>query len=380
MIRYKRILIFLIFGIMLMPFTNQCFNYIYSIGLHGYYTNAEDTVFTWDGWFRESYQQKKGAFLNDHTGFRADLVRLSGQIDFSLFKDVNYGGASVTKDANIYYDDYVESYNGFDYLGHAPIVQYMVKVKALQDTLSKLGKTFLLVYAPNKAYYYKEHMSFRYKCYRPGPTNFSDFLKTGDSLGINQIDFNSWLAAMCGRTKDSIFTKQGIHWTIYSSLLAADSMVRYLERKRNIKMVHPTWTKVEHTTKGRFADNDMCDIVNLALPMQEEQFTYPVVEFKADSNTQKPKGIILGDSFSETMLFNQVAPNIFNDWQIWVKMRGVYDKSGRQLMDNPMDKIDWKKELGQTDCFILFSTTTNLPKFGWGFIDLAYDYYYPKQK
>ena len=378
--RYKQTLIFLIFGIMLMPFTNQCLNYIESVGLHGYFTNAEDTVFTWQGWFSESYQKKKGAYLNDHTGFRADLVRLSGQIDFSIFKDVNYGGATTTRDGNIYYDDYLESYNGFDYVGHAAIVQYMAKLKALQDTFSKLGKTFIFVYAPNKAYFYLERMPNKYRCYQPGPTNFADFLHTGDSLGINQIDFNDWLANKSGRTTDSIFTKQGIHWTIYGSLLAADSLIRYLECKRGVNLTHPKWTEVEHTDKGRFADNDMCDIVNLALPMTTEQFTYPKVVFKSDSTTKKPNIIILGDSFSETMLFNDVVPNVFNDWQIWVKMVGFHDKGGHPMSENTMNKIDWKKEIDHTDCFVLLSTTTNLPKFGWGFIDQAYAYYFPEKK
>src|SRR4051812_269321 len=85
-----------------MPFAVHVAPFIKSGPLQGYFTDAKDTGLSWVGWMTGDYQKRKSDFCNDHTGFRPDLVRLSGQVGFSLFRKADYGGAVVGAGNNLY--------------------------------------------------------------------------------------------------------------------------------------------------------------------------------------------------------------------------------------------------------------------------------------
>ena len=375
--RQQRILFGFLFLVLLLPLLNQNFAIIKSGPLQGYYTNASDTDFSIDGWITEKFQKKRTDFLNDHTGFREDMVRLSGQLDYSLFRNVNYGGTIATRDNNVYYMDHIESYIGVDYIGHDRICSILNKVRALQDTFTKMGKTFVVVYAANKAYYYRERMPSFYQCVKKGPANLEEFVHVSDSLGIHHINMNGWMAGMFGKTKDSVFTKEGIHWTEYAGLLAGDSLARYMEKDRNIKMPHPYWTEIEHVQQGRRQDKDLTNILNLIYPFATETFSYPKVRYTTDSQQKKLHVIFIGDSFTATLIDNGFVDNEFDKWEAWLWFKFIRDRRGIPYDQNPIGNYDWFGALGQTDVVVLLYTTKSLPTFGSGFIEQAYAKYFP---
>jgi hypothetical protein len=237
-------LFILISVIMFMPFVQQVLPYVTSGPLQGYYSNAGDTDFAWEKWLDGSYQKMKNDYCNDHIGFRPDLVRLNGQIDFSLFHKADYGGAVVGSDNSIYYSEYIDAYFGENYLGYDTIRAKLVKLKAIQDTLARLGKSLILIHEPCKAFYNAESITDLKECTPKRPTNYQIFLQAGDSLGINQVDLNSWFVSMKKNSKELLFSKQGIHWTVYGSILGSDSIAKYIEHLRNIKMPHVQLTKI----------------------------------------------------------------------------------------------------------------------------------------
>src|ERR1035437_6178867 len=154
----KKGLFVFIFIILLLPFAEQNFPFIKSGQLLGYFTNAPDVTFSSTKWLDGSYQKEKGDFYNDHTGFRPDLIRLNSQIDFSLFNKPSYGGTVVGKENCLYFDNYIYAYYGKDFMGYNYLFEKSLKLKAIQDTLTKMGKTFVLVYSPCKASYFREYI------------------------------------------------------------------------------------------------------------------------------------------------------------------------------------------------------------------------------
>src|SRR5205085_8642480 len=100
-------------------------------------------------------------------------------------------------------------------------------------------------------------------------------------------------------------SKQGIHYTIYGALYAADSINKYIEQRRGIKMLHPSFNKVISTPHARRTDDDLGTVLNLMFPIQE-QFYYAEGGYSSDTIVSKPKVIYIGDSFIWPMLFGGI--------------------------------------------------------------------------
>ncbi len=228
-IKIKKGILIFIFTILLMPLLQQCFAFITSGPLNGLFTIAPNIMFSWQKWMEGSYQDGKNKYLNDNIGLRPDLIRLNNQVDYSLFNKV-HSEWKVLVGSNhcLYQDVYIYAYNGKDYLGYDSILKKLSKLKAIQDTMAHLGKSLILVHSPCKAFYYPEYFPDNLKNARLGATNFETYKHIGDSIGINQVDFNTWFISMKSQSKELLVPRQGFHWSVYGSLLAADSLVKYI--------------------------------------------------------------------------------------------------------------------------------------------------------
>ena len=342
-------------------------SFIKSGPLIGGYVKAPDTMFSFKKWFDGRYQKIKTDFCNDNTGFRPDLVRLNNQIDYSLFDKCHAGWTLKGQDQFLFQSPYINSYFGKDYFGYQSALERLIKLKGIQDTLSRLGKSLILVYAANKATYYPEYFPNNRVHEKKGPTNFETYRHIADSLGINQIDMDTWFVSMKNKSKEILFSKQGIHWTAYGAILAGDSLIRYIERLRNVHLPHPEWSQFEHTTKARSGDDDVSSELNLIFPIAQETFAYPVTEDVPYSEGQKLKAVYIGDSYGLKLVnAGGVFPRISSQIEYYYYFEGF----GK----------DWKVSVNNTDCVILVYTSFNLWNLGNGFIEQAYDHYYPLKK
>ncbi|MCW3123292.1 MAG: sugar O-acetyltransferase precursor [Flavipsychrobacter sp.] len=366
-----------------LPLIQQCLPFADEDGLFGYYNTAGNVSFSFATWFDGSYQQKKDAYLNDHMGFRPGMVRIKDQVSFSLFSKAKYGGAILGKHNYLYYENYILAYNGRDYTGEAYIRHKMLRLKALQDTFAHMGKSLILAFTPNKAFFYPQNIPDSMRT-PPGPTNYKSYVRMSDSLSINFINFNEWLLAMKDTSSNVLYPIAGTHWSVYSSIIAGDSLVRYIERTRNIRMPHAVWTKVGHLYGARQTDDDIVKAMNLMWPVAKEQYTYPELMYPADTSAKKPRVILIGDSFVINLLNNRLPQNSFTDWQFWFYFKYLNNANtpiGCEDANPLIEQYDWKAELDKTDCVVLMYTSINLTagrdNLGNGFIEQAYDHYFP---
>ena len=382
----KKGLFLFLFAVLSLPFVQRAVPFFESEPLEGYFSIAADTSFSWQGWFNGAYQHKKEAYLNDHAGFRPDLIRIKDQVDYSLYTRLDYSGAIAGKENCVYFDNYVYAYTGMEYTGDSFILAKMIKLKALQDTFAHLGKSLLLVYSPNKAFYYPEYLPDSWKTVI-GPTNYQSYLRIGDSLAINQVNFNAWFMAMKDTTKELLFSKAGTHWTIYGAILAGDSLVRYVERVRSVHIPHATWKKTVRLYGARQSDDDIAKAANLLFHIANERYTYPLLQYPDDTTAKKPKVVLIGDSFVFTLLNNRLPQHSFKDWQFWFYFKYVNNEHTTIGGDdrNPLiENYNWQSAIDSTDCIILMYTSINLAQgkneLGSGFIEREYDHYFPAKK
>jgi hypothetical protein len=377
----NRLFIFL-FILLLAPFIQKNLPFVESGRLYGDFTNAGDVDFTWKTWFDGSYRDNKGKFHNDQCGFRRDLVRLNNQIDFSLFNKIHSFSVIIGKENCLFQEAYITAYYGEDFIGNDSAKKLMLKVKAIQDTLGKLGKSLILVYAPCKAFYYPEHIPDNLKKQFSGQHNFGALKRAGDSLQVNQIDFNSWFLSMKHTSKDSLFSKQGIHWTVYGSILAADSLTRYVERLRNIQMLHLVHNEIEHTPKPRDTDDDLYKTLNTIVPFVKETFSYPKVIYKEDSTKTKPNVIYIGDSYAINFIHNGMTFFANADWEFWFYFNRILNRENANYPESwgHMTGYNWMEKIDKSDYVVMLYTSHNLAHMGDGFIEKAYGHYYPAKQ
>lgn len=174
-----------------------------------------------------------------------------------------------------------------------------------------------------------------------------------------------------------LYAKQGIHWTVYGEVLAGDSLMRYIEKLRGIHVSHPDWSQMERTTEPRCGDDDVQKGLNLIFPVATETFAYPVIKDVPDSGG-KPNVIYLGDSYAFKMLIFGIIHKMNANCEYWGYFNDVHG-----INDNKFTYIkdyDWKGAIGVNDCMVLIYTEFNLKDLGNGFIDQAYDHYFPVKK
>ena len=366
-----------VFIILLLPFIQQCIPVITSGRLYGDYTNAPDVEFSWKNWFNGNYQKGKTDFCNDHVGFRPDLLRLYDQIDFSFFDKCHAAWTILGKDHYLFQKPYIEAYYGKDFVGYQAALERAVKLKAIQDTLSRMGKSLILVYAASKATFYPEYFPENWKHEKRGITNFETYRHIADSLGINQIDMDTWFVSMKNKTTEPLFSKQGIHWTVYGAILAGDSLIKYVNRHRNTCIPHPLWSGMEQTTQLRGGDDDVAIGLNLIFPVATETLGYPVMRHAPDSMKERLKAIYIGDSYALKLVTCGIIPEISTQCEYWGYFRDMSDIHNDKY--TVIKDYDWVSAIDKTDCVMLVYTSFNLNDLGNGFIESAYNHYYPKK-
>lgn len=375
----KHILFVVLFGILFTSLLQQNVLHIECGVLNGYYPEAPDSPFTVRKWFNGSFQEEETNYMNDHVGLRPFFIRVNSQIDYTLFHQLDYGGTKMGSNNCLYFYDYIEAYFGRDYAGYEALHEQMRQLKAVQDTLTKLGKTIVTVYAPCKAWFFPEYFPMDARSVMH-PNNYKTCLRIGDSLGVAQVDLNRWYLSLKDTSKEVLFARWGIHWTNYGSILGSDTIIRYIERVRHIRMPHPMWSKVVRTREARDPDADIGGTLNLLFPLQTDVYTYPELFYKTDSSTTVPKIIFIGDSYNINLIRTGVMQHISKPWQFWFNFTYLMDSADYNAFEyTKLESRDWVSEVESANCIIVMNTCRQADRLGNGFIQAAYAHYFSRK-
>lgn len=362
-----------------MPLINYNLHIIESGKLDGVAPKPEFQPFSLENWWDGKFQDQRNTFFNDSIGFRPDLVRANNQLDYWLFRKINANTIILGSDNYLFGSRYIDEYNGVGYPGDTAILKVCYKIKKIQDTLEKMGKTFVFAVSPSKAHFFAEKIPQYLQRMEPHKTMYSSYKHFSDSLGIHQLDFNAWFLKIKDTSKHPLITRQGIHWSVYGSVLAADTMIKYIEHARGIKMPEIQITGYNYSDTARPPDGDLATIVNLIYPINKEHLTYPVYDYVADGPVQKPKAIYIGDSFLWLWSDAQLMQKTSVGWEFWYYFDAIWTAD---VQEAHIDEYNWQKSLLETDVIVLIYTPVNLGGLGGkdGFIDKAYKYFYPGKK
>lgn len=366
----KKLLLGGILLLLLLPIVQQHLPLYESEPLKGAQVKAEQVWFSLDGWKQGYYQQLYEQWHSENIGFRPDLVRIHNQFEYSLFGNVSAKEVVVGKDGYLYEANYIRAYTGLDYLGKPQISATIDRIKTLQDSLEKKGVTLVVCLAAGKASFYPEYIPDAY-----GPpsdsTNYKVFAQLMNERGVNNIDYNKWFMGMKGKTEFPLYPKTGIHWSRYGSLMAVDSLISYVEHKRNVDMPNVIWERTLWSDSLQSPDDDIGQAMNLLRPIKAFPLGYPVYHFEDTTGKAKVRMMTLSDSFFWSMFDIGLAPSTFSDINFYYYNKEVYHSSGKPMsMSNVEVSLN---DAQHSDVIVLMATECTLWGLGWGFIDDAYD-------
>ena len=361
----------LFFGIMLIlivPFFQEKFHLMELAPLKGSVTAPQEPVFSFNGWFTGEFQEQQENYLNEAFGFRNLFVRINNQIAFSLFNKAKANGVIIGKNNYLYEENYIKAYYGTDFIGNDSISHRMQKLRFIQEVLAKQNKNIILVFAAGKGSFYPEYFPDHVKREK-GITNYEKHIELARSLGLNFIDFNKFFIENKNKSKYPLYPQYGIHWSYYGMSLAADSIIRYIEKMRNIDMPDLFWDKIE-MAPPKISDYDIADGMNIKFRLKTFDMAYPNLQIQASEGKTRPSVLMISDSYYWDM-FNFGISKAFTNDHFWYYNNQVYPNSFKSPVET--SQLDLRAQIAQHDVIIIMATEANLPGFGWGFIENAYN-------
>jgi len=368
-IQIQGALFLLILFLLIFPAIQGTFNLFHLSSLKGAIEQPKNRQFNYKDWLSGDFQENKEKYLNETFGFRSLFIRVNNQIAYSFFNKVKANGVIIGKENYLYEENYIKAYYGTDFIGIDSITHRMQRLKFLQDTLAKLNKNLILVFAAGKGSFYPEYFPEEYNT-KKGVTNYEAHVEFAKEMGINTIDFNRYFIESKNRTKHPLYPQYGIHWSNYGMCIAADSMIRYIENLRGIDMPNLYWDEIKFSNRPKGSDYDIADGMNLIFKLKSFKMAYPVIRFQSDSGRTKPSVLVISDSFYWG-LFNFGISNVFSNSHFWFYNKQIYPNSSTSPLET--SQINLKEEIALHDVIIILGTEATLPDFGWGFIENAYD-------
>jgi hypothetical protein len=182
------------------------------------------------------------------------------------------------------------------------------------------------------------------------------------------IDYNSYFLKAKDTSRYLLYPKTGIHWSTYGMLHVADSLVRYIEKLRNIDLPEIVIDSIEVNTKLRDSDKDIEGGMNLFFELDNFPMAYPAFHYNETGKT-KPKVLVVADSYYWGMYGKGLSDRAFDKGQFWFYNYEVYPDN--YIKPTTVNQIDVAKTLQSQDVVILMATEATLSKFPWGFTDNA---------
>ncbi|MFT5859854.1 MAG: hypothetical protein ACI865_001960 [Flavobacteriaceae bacterium] len=369
--RVKRVLLgILLLGISV-PLIQHVTGFSNVSGLWGAVDDKEPVPFSSKAWFDGSYQEGNEDYLNEAFGFRTSFVRLHNQVQFSLFSIPHANGVVIGKEWYLYEKNYIRAYYGQDFIGDSLIAQKTQKLKFIQEKLAESGKQIIVVLAPGKGSFFPEYFPDSMLSTK-SKTNYESYVEQFDLQQINHIDFNHWFLSEKGKLPHPLYAKGGIHWSKYGEILAADSMIRHIERISNRDLPNIVIDGFDVKAKNENGDYDIGKGMNLLFQIPTYPMAYPRFHIaQPDKNTTRT--LFVADSYYWGMYHYNFSQTVFGHGQFWFYNAEIYQDD--LIASNHVANINIREEVEKNDVIVLMSTDANLYNFAFGFIDQLYEQY-----
>lgn len=325
-------------------------------------------------WFDGTFQQALTDGIEAHIGFHNTLLRLYHQVEYSLFGLAHADGVIAGKGGELFEEDYIKAYLGEYYVGEEVWLNKVQQLKAVQDTLRRLGKTFAVILEPGKGSLYPERFPDHYASKPKSTSNYDVFSKLLKQHQVNCLDLNALFVRWKNEKSYRLFPRGGTHWSYYGAALAADTMVSYLNDLSGGGLPDLQIDTVVVKNEIRHPDDDIWLAMNLFTPAPLDQLAYPELSFEDDEKLNK-KALFVGDSFYFNWQSEGVMHDAFVDCNFWYYNKHVWNNLG--VEDGLVSERNIEREISENDIVVVMITERFHQNFAWNFDEQLYNLFFP---
>ncbi len=374
--KIKNIIFVLLLALLILPLFQHAAKFFNAGKLNGDFILAERPQFSRSTWIDGTFQAGFDRYIEDHIGFRNFFVRLNNQIEFTFFDEVNAEGIVKGKSNILYEHDYIRAFAGGDFIGGKTITRKMEKLKFLQNHLKeKFDIDLILILEPSKARIEPQFIPDHYLENGISISNYEYFKQKATDLKVDFIDLNKYLVEISDTIQYPVYPPYGIHWSEHTMGFITDTLIRYIEKKRNIDL--PGFSVKNRIVGDSISDSDYDagKTCNLLFRLPQNELPYPFFTFYDDSTKAKPAVLAVADSYYWNIFNTRVPQNLFTNTSFWYFNAKVYPDfyyGAKWTKD-----LDIKKEVEKQDVILLSITERFLYKFAWQFVEQLYEIYTP---
>ena len=348
--------------------------------LTGYFQKPNKPKFRWE-WYKNGYFQKSlEQYITSNYGFREPIIRLYHQYCWDFYGKEYVSYIHSGKERWLYYGHNIEDYYGTEMYhwypdakaarqGYEQEIRLMNKVKGI---LADYDVTLMTFIAPSKSIIYPEYLPRR-----EHDTTTLDartyFIKRFDETGLPCFDMNEYFLRIKDTCSFYLFPPTGDHWN-FSCVYATDSLLRFMEAQRDIKMPRIAYGNEWHSECriGEDQNRDLEGELNLIRPIKfNPKFDYKERDYwlTCDSTTVKPAALFIGNSFLLRTMAYLPPKEVFSDFQFWYYNRVAY-QDVEKIIDsvNHFDRLDY---LLDADYIVWLSSSSQMYRATEGFAEDA---------
>ncbi|MEI6509043.1 MAG: hypothetical protein WCO54_11215 [Bacteroidota bacterium] len=344
------------------PIIQEIFQPFKLVGLSGAFENHQAPDFSTQNFLDGKYQTGADEYLKENTAFRADMIRLRNQANYSFFGNINTI-LTLGKEHYIFDPSYISALNGNDFLTDSiRDIETNCLIKSLH-ILDSLHIPLIFCIAPNKASFYNEFLP--QKTVEGNKTNQKYFEKLLTENHVNVINFDSWFKSIKQQSKYLLMPKYGAHWTIYGASLAGDSLFKMVEKVKQKKYASFSVSSYDESSKAKYTDDDYLPALNLIVRWNSPMMAYPQLKFNTG---EKPNILAVSDSYFWSFYELEIMQNCASPKSaMWYYNKSVFDYM-REKKSERNNAISYQ-DLKNRDAIIILAAAPSLKNFGYNFFD-----------
>lgn len=356
-------------AVLILPSVQMVTRWIPEPELHGVDFEEEIPSFSYQSWYQFEFQPKLHAYLEDHYGFRPNMIRLFNQIDYSLFREPHGSGVIIGKQGYLYEHWFIDAHFGSNYIGDEIIETAITRLEAIRSHLLEHGTQLLVVVTPSKADFWPEYIPDRLKS-EYATTNYEAITYHLWKRGFPMLDLNRWFIDMKDQTPAPLFPKTGTHWSHYGAFFSLDTLSSFIGRYLDRPMPRISLTQTTPVDSIVYPDHDLEQLMNLAFKLPRLKMAYPNIHFHQPDHYQLPRGVVISDSFFWELFNINLTGKLFEEVKFWYYFNSIYPDSYEDPVTVP--ELDLKQTLYEQDVIILMACPATIHQLGWGFIEKAF--------
>ncbi len=317
-----------------------------------------------------AFQESFNSFFDHSYGGRPILIRWINQLKFFLFHQSDAPGVVVGKYNYLYLSSYTNNYMGTNFIGEAKVAENVQKLQQIQDSLKKQNVELILIFAPGKASFYSEFLPDYMNREKKKVNNYTAYCSAFVKNKLHFIDLNSWFLSQKKKSPYALYPELGVHLTPHGTFLIADTLVRYIERLKNIELPDIAKYSIRLKDSLREQEHDVEELMNLQKPLFHQPVPYFELKTEKTKNHIKPSLLAIGDSYWWQLSGQNIPSHFFKEDEFWYYNNSIYIDNIKQAK-NP-NNLNYGDELLKRDVLVIMSSEATYDMFPFEFIEKAY--------